>query len=107
MAQKESPSTRETIRHKSTTYNELYTNSVDLKVSVYDFELVFGKVIAASDTRLEIEQKVSITMSPQHAKEFLRILQENVRNYELRFGPIVSTVNQFTESPPVKTGVKH
>jgi len=92
MAQRESSKSRETVRRRSDSYIEIYTNSVDLKVSVFDFEFILGKVLEASETKLEIEEKASMSMSPQHAKELLRILSDNIRNYESKFGPIVSNI---------------
>jgi hypothetical protein len=88
MAQKEAPKPRETIRHRSNSYAEVYSNSVELKMSVFDFELVFGKILTGDEKKLVIEERVSVSMSPQHAKVFLKVLSDNVKNYEMRFGPI-------------------
>ena len=69
-------------------YRETYANSVQVRVSVWDFQLVFG--LASSDTpeQVNIRNHQAIFLSPQQAKALLSILQQNVSGYESAFGEI-------------------
>jgi flagellar protein FlaG len=73
---------------KSANYRENYANSVQVRVSVWDFFLVFGTLLQQSETKVEIENFQGIYLSPQQAKALLGILQHNVGGYEQAFGEI-------------------
>jgi flagellar protein FlaG len=69
-------------------YRENYANSVQVRVNVWDFFLVFGTMQQQSETRVEITNFQGIYVSPQQAKALLAILQQNVVQYENAFGEI-------------------
>jgi len=69
-------------------YRETYANSVQVRVSVWDFFLVFGTLQQQSETQVEISNFQGIYVSPQQAKALLAILQQNVSQYEGAFGEI-------------------
>jgi hypothetical protein len=69
-------------------YRESYANSVQVRVSVWDFFLVFGTLQQQSETEVEIRNFQGIYLSPQQAKALMRILEQNVSNYEATFGEI-------------------
>ena len=69
-------------------YRESYSNSVQIRVSVWDFFLVFGTLQQQTPTAVEITNFQGIYLSPQQAKALLTILQQNVVNYEKTFGEI-------------------
>jgi len=71
-----------------TTYRENYANSVQVRVNVWDFFLVFGTMQQRSETEVEIHNFQGIYLSPQQAKALMAILQQNVSNYENTFGEI-------------------
>ncbi len=54
-------------------YRESYANSVQVRVNVWDFFLVFGTLLY---------------LSPQQAKALMAILQQNIAGYESTFGEI-------------------
>lgn len=66
----------------------IYTNSVVVGSSVFDFLLYFGQLRTAEEDVIKVDQLVRIAMSPQHAKSMIRILEEKLDEYEARFGPI-------------------
>jgi len=72
----------------SAEYRENYANSVQVRVSVWDFFLVFGTLQQQSETEVEISNFQGIYVSPQQAKALLSILQQNVAQYENAFGGI-------------------
>jgi len=69
-------------------YRENYSNSIQIRVSVWDFFLVFGTLQQQTPTAVEISNFQGIYLSPQQAKALLTILQQNVVNYEKTFGEI-------------------
>src|SRR2546425_3840996 len=69
-------------------YRESYANSVQVRVNVWDFFLVFGTMQQQSETQVEVRNFQGIYLSPQQAKALAAILQQNVTNYEGTFGEI-------------------
>ena len=69
-------------------YRESYSNSVQVRVSVWDFFLVFGTLQQQSESQVEVRNFQGIYLSPQQAKALLAILQQDVSNYESAFGEI-------------------
>ncbi len=69
-------------------YRENYANSVQVRVSVWDFFLVFGTMQQQSETQVEVRNFQGVYLSPQQAKALLAILQQDVHNYENAFGEI-------------------
>lgn len=72
----------------SPAYRENYANSVQVRVNVWDFFLVFGTLQQQSETEVEITNFQGIYVSPQQAKALLSILQQNIVQYENAFGEI-------------------
>lgn len=69
-------------------YRESYSNSVQIRVNVWDFFLVFGTMQQSSETQVELRNFQGIYLSPQQAKALMALLQQNVSNYEAAFGEI-------------------
>src|SRR5882672_4101958 len=69
-------------------YRENYANSVQMRVNIWDFFLVFGTLQQQSETQVEIHNFQGLYLSPQQAKALLGILQQNVAGYESAFGEI-------------------
>ncbi|MBZ5706807.1 MAG: DUF3467 domain-containing protein [Acidobacteriia bacterium] len=69
-------------------YREGYANSVQVRVSVWDFFLVFGTLQQQSETQVEIKNFQGVYLSPQQAKALMTVLQQNLASYESTFGEI-------------------
>jgi Protein of unknown function (DUF3467) len=69
-------------------YRENYANSVQVRVNVWDFFLVFGTLQQQDETRVDVRNFQGIYLSPQQAKALYTILQQNLVNYENTFGEI-------------------
>jgi hypothetical protein len=69
-------------------YREAYANSVQMRVNVWDFFLVFGTVQQQTEAQVEIRNFQGVYLSPQQAKALLGLLQQNVNGYETAFGEI-------------------
>ena len=73
---------------QSPDYRENYANSVQVRVNVWDFFLVFGTLQQQTETQVDVRNFQGVYLSPQQAKALLAILQQNVVNYESAFGEI-------------------
>lgn len=69
-------------------YRDGYANSVQVRVSVWDFLFTFGRLQPVSADQVEIQNFQGVYVSPQQAKALLAILQQNVAQYEKAFGEI-------------------
>ena len=69
-------------------YREGYANSVQVRVSVWDFLLVFGRLQQQTSTEVEVHNFQGIYLSPQQAKALMTILEQNIIQYEKTFGEI-------------------
>ena len=69
-------------------YRDGYANSVQVRVSVWDFLLTFGRLHPITAQEVEVQNFQGIYLSPQQAKALLHILEQNVRQYEGAFGEI-------------------
>src|ERR1051326_4609897 len=75
-------------------YREGYANSVQIRVNLWDFLLLFGLVNQTSPDSVAIQNFQGIYLSPQQAKALLNVLQQNVTQYESAFGEIKLEPNQ-------------
>jgi flagellar protein FlaG len=69
-------------------YRENYANSVQVRVNLWDFLLLFGRVNQTAPDNVAIYNFQGIFVSPQQAKALLSVLQQNVTQYEAAFGEI-------------------
>ena len=69
-------------------YRDGYANSVQVRVSVWDFLLIFGRLQPQSTEEVEVHNFQGVYLSPQQAKALLAILQQNIVSYEQAFGEI-------------------
>jgi len=69
-------------------YRESYANSVQVRVSVWDFSLVFGLAASDSPDQVTIRNHQAIFLSPQQAKALWNVLGQNLAQYEQAFGTL-------------------
>lgn len=69
-------------------YREAYANSVQIRVNLWDFFLLFGLVNQTAPDNVSIQNFQGVYLSPQQAKALLNVLQQNVTQYETAFGEI-------------------
>lgn len=80
-------------------YRESYANSVQVRVSVWDFLLVFGRLQQQTSAEVEVQNFQGVYLSPQQAKALMTILQQNVIQYEQTFGEIKLDPNMTPQGP--------
>ena len=69
-------------------YRENYANSVQIRVNLWDFFLMFGTVNQTAADNVLIHNFQGVYLSPQQAKALLNILTQNISQYEATFGEI-------------------
>ena len=69
-------------------YREGYANSVQMRVSLWDFFLMFGTANQTSVDAVTIQNFQGVFLSPQQAKALSNLLQQNLKQYEAAFGEI-------------------
>jgi flagellar protein FlaG len=69
-------------------YRENYANSVQVRVNVWDFFLVFGTLQQPAENEVEVHNFQGVYFSPQQAKALTNILRQNIEQYEKTFGEI-------------------
>jgi flagellar protein FlaG len=85
---------------QSDDYRETYANSVQVRVSVWDFQLVFGTASSDSPEQVTIRNHQAIFLSPQQAKALWNVLGQNLAQYEQAFG----TLNLEPQNPNFQMG---
>jgi flagellar protein FlaG len=69
-------------------YRESYANSVQVRVNLWDFFLMFGTVNQTAADSVSIQNFQGVYLSPQQAKALFNVLQQNITQYEATFGEI-------------------
>jgi hypothetical protein len=69
-------------------YRENYANSVQVRASLWDFFLSFGKMNQTAPDAVQIANFQGVYLSPQQAKALLNVLQQHVSQYETAFGEL-------------------
>ena len=82
--------------HQHPDYRDGYANSVQVRMSVWDFFLVFGTMSQQNPEELTVKNFQGIYLSPQQAKALWNVLGHNLAQYEQTFGSI--TLEQLPHS---------
>ncbi len=75
----------------------IYCNNFHIGNTVFDLRLIFGELTDINEQRVEITQRVQVTMSWLEAKALAECLAVYVKSYEDSYGPI------RTEFTPIQT----
>jgi hypothetical protein len=87
--------------NRTTDYRDSYANSVHVRMSVWDFFLVFGTMHQDSPAQVDIDNFQGIFLSPQQAKALWNVLGHNLAQYEQTFGALALEPKFI---PPVQPG---
>ena len=88
---------------KTADYRDSYANSVQVRLSIWDFFLVFGTVntdAQPAPDQIQITNFQGIYLSPQQAKALHNVLSHNLAQYEQTFGAL-ALEPQFPQGGPV------
>jgi flagellar protein FlaG len=73
---------------QSPDYREGYANSVQMRMSLWDFFLMFGIANQTGPDAITIQNFQGVFLSPQQAKALSHLLLQNLKQYEAAFGEI-------------------
>ena len=73
---------------KASNYIEEYANSVQIRVNLWDFFLMFGTINQTAPDSVFIQNFQGVYLSPQQAKALYNVLHQNITQYEATFGEI-------------------
>ena len=74
--------------NKTDDYRDGYANSVQVRMSVWDFQLTFGTMQQDSPDLVKLSNFQGVYLSPQQAKALWNILGQNLAQYEQTFGSL-------------------
>lgn len=83
-------------------YRESYANSVQVRVNLWDFFLMFGTIQQSQPDEVILQNFQGVYLSPQQAKALANLLAQNVSQYEAAFGEI--KLEPGAGAPPVAGG---
>lgn len=69
-------------------YRETYANSVQIRVNLWDFFLMFGTINQTAPDAVNISNFQGVFLSPPQAKALANLLTQNLKQYEAAFGEI-------------------
>ena len=69
-------------------YRDGYSNSVQVRMSVWDFFLIFGTMSQNAPDEVQVANFQGIYLSPQQAKALWNVLGHNLAQYEQTFGAL-------------------
>ena len=73
---------------KTEDYREGYANSVQVRMSVWDFFLSFGTMSQNAPDEVMLSSFQGVYLSPQQAKALWNVLGHNLAQYEQTFGSL-------------------
>jgi flagellar protein FlaG len=73
---------------QSPDYRESYANSVQIRASVWDFQLVFGLASPDTPDQITIHNHSAVYLSPLQAKALWNMLGQHLAQYEQAFGAL-------------------
>lgn len=82
------PNQPRVVLQKTADYRETYANSVQIRVNLWDFFLMFGTISQTAPDHVDIHNFQGVYLSPQQAKALLGLMQQNISQYEAAFGEI-------------------
>jgi hypothetical protein len=85
-----------TTRTRAAGYQVVYANRAQVTTGYYDVRLHFCDVLSADNKGILLEEKVSVVVSPEHARDLHRVLGLSLAQYEERFGSLRSKPAETT-----------
>ncbi|MCU1320593.1 MAG: hypothetical protein JWM43_242 [Acidobacteriaceae bacterium] len=82
-------------------YRDGYANSVQVRMSVWDFFLVFGTMSQDSPEEVKLHNFQGVYLSPQQAKALWNVLGHNLAQYEQTFGALALEPQVQSQGGPV------
>jgi hypothetical protein len=74
--------------HRPTSFSHVYSNNASFGITFFDLSITFGEVLVDGPNAMHVEDRVTVTMSVEHAKALANALEDVLTNYEKGHGPI-------------------
>jgi hypothetical protein len=69
-------------------FSYIYANSASFSLNFFDIQIIFGQILSPDPTSMYVEDRVSITMTMEHARALEKALHDALEQYEKRSGPV-------------------
>lgn len=79
---------REVENRQAPNFASLYANNIYVRATPWDIQLTFGEILSADETKMVIENRLAVNLSPQTAKSLLKTLMGVIQQYEGQIGEI-------------------
>ena len=99
MSQQRPPAEPSVKLSQTEDYREGYANSVQVRMSVWDFFLGFGTMVQSGPEEVSLKNFQGIYISPQQAKALFNVLGHNLAQYEQTFGTVTLEPLPPSEGP--------
>jgi Protein of unknown function (DUF3467) len=87
---------------RSEAFAEVYANYVSFAASAWDMTVMFGRTVADDPRNPRIEQRASVSLSPQTAKVLAHMLLDHIQRYEQQYGEIrLTPIEPQTGGPSI------
>lgn len=90
-------------RRRTAGYSATYAENVNVELSLFDFRITVGEIVEVTEDRAVFEDRLSIILSPPHAKVFTALMATNLKKYEAEFGEIKLPEDMFPRKAGKKT----
>jgi flagellar protein FlaG len=101
MSQTNQPVQPNVVLSNTEDYSDRYANSVQMRVSVWDFHLIFGTLHQDTPHEMKVHNFQGVYLSPQQAKALLNLLEQNIAQYEQTFGQIALEPQHIPSAGPI------
>jgi hypothetical protein len=85
------------VRGRDPQFREIYSNSSQTHLTPYDITLLFQKNSEIVPGKMGSTDLVSVALSPQHFKAFVKSITETLAAYEATFGKL--TISEADTAP--------
>ncbi|MCA1625273.1 MAG: DUF3467 domain-containing protein [Acidobacteria bacterium] len=73
---------------RATDYGVIYSDTVRMSLSAYDFKLTFSVNETLPDNSVLITEMITVALTPQHVKDLVETLNQNIARYEREIMPL-------------------
>jgi len=84
-------------RIKSDNYRLDYATNVQVRGSFFDIRVTVGEFLKNDNDEVVFQEDITVVFSPQHAKAFSKLLEDQITNYEKTYGDIPVVKESMTK----------
>ena len=90
---------RPVVRIKPPDTKFIYSNSVAILATQWDFQFIFGQVREGEPGQFVAEDQVTIVMTPEHALALFKAIEQNIRRFKEASGSEIREVRPVSPPP--------